>query len=44
MGIYCIMQGTQSQDSDNLEGWNGEGPRREVQEGGDICRHITDPC
>ena len=23
----------------NLEGWDGEGDRREVQEGGDICMY-----
>ena len=24
----------------NLEGWNGEGDRREVQKGGDICIYL----
>ena len=28
----------------NLEGWDGEGDRKEVQEGGDICIPISDPC
>ena len=28
----------------NLEGWNGEGDGREVQEGGDICIPKADSC
>ena len=28
----------------NLEGWNGEGNGREVQEGGDICIPMADSC
>ena len=28
----------------NLEGWDGEGNRKEVQKGGDICIHMTDLC
>ena len=28
----------------NLEGWDGEGDRREVQEGGDICIPMADSC
>ena len=28
----------------NLEGWDGEGYRREVQEGGDICTPMDDSC
>ena len=28
----------------NLEGWGGEGDRREVQEGGDICILVADSC
>ena len=27
---------------DNLEGWNGEGGGREVQEGGDTCMPMAD--
>ena len=27
---------------DNLEGWNGVGGGREVQQGGDICILMTD--
>ena len=28
----------------NLEGWNGEGDGKEVQEGGDICTLMADSC
>ena len=28
----------------NLEGWDGEGERREVQEGGDTCIPMADSC
>ena len=28
----------------NLEGWDGEGDGREVQEGGDICIPMVDSC
>ena len=28
----------------NLEGWDGEGDRREVQEGGNICTPMADSC
>ena len=28
----------------NLEGWDGEGDRREVQKGGDICIPMADSC
>ena len=28
----------------NLEGWGGEGDRREVQKGGDICIPVADSC
>jgi len=28
----------------NLEGWNGEGDGREVQEGGDMCIPMADSC
>jgi len=28
----------------NLEGWNGKGIGREVQEGGDICILMVDSC
>ena len=26
----------------DLDGWDGEGGRKEVQEGGDICIHVAD--
>ena len=29
---------------DNLEGWEGAGGGREVQEGGDICIPMADSC
>ena len=28
----------------NLEGWDGEGDRREVQKAGDICIPMADSC
>ena len=28
----------------NLEGWDGEGYRREFQKGGDICIPMADSC
>ena len=28
----------------NLEGWDGEGDGREVQEGGEICKSMADSC
>ena len=28
----------------NLEGWDGVGDGRELQEGGDICTPMTDSC
>ena len=28
----------------DLEEWNGEGGKREVQEGGDICVRVADSC
>ena len=29
---------------DDLEGWDGVGSGREVQEGGDICIFLADSC
>ena len=29
---------------DNVEGWDGVGGGREVQEGGDICIPMADSC
>ena len=28
----------------NLEGWDGDGDGREIQEGGDICTPMADSC
>ena len=28
----------------NLEGWDGEGDGREVQNGGDVCKLMADSC
>ena len=28
----------------NLEGWDGEGDRREIQKGGDICIPMANSC
>ena len=28
----------------NLEGWSGEGDRREIQKGGDVCISMADSC
>ena len=39
-----MPQGTQSQCSDNLEGQDGEGSGRGIQEGGDICIPNVDSC
>ena len=51
-GVVCLTQtpwgdwqGTQSSVlSDNLEGRDGEGGGRGVQEGGDICTGMADSC
>ena len=29
---------------DNLEGWDGVGGEREVQQGGDVCITLADSC
>ena len=29
---------------DNLEGWDGVGCGKEVQEGGDVCIPVADSC
>ena len=44
MGICCMAQETQTGLFINLEGWDGEGEGREVQEGGDICTPLDDSC
>ena len=40
MGTCCTAQS--SVLCDDLDGWDGGGGGREVQEGGDICIHIVD--
>ena len=44
MRICYKTQGTQTGLCDNLEGWDGEGDGREVQEGGAIYIPIADSC
>ena len=44
MGICCMAQETQTGALYHLEGWDGEGAEREVQEGGDICIPMADSC
>jgi len=39
-----MAQETQKQLSINLEGWDGEGDGRGVQQGGDICIPMADSC
>ena len=42
---FAIMfQETQTGTCINLEGWDGEGDGREVQEGGDIGTPMADSC
>ena len=44
MGICSVSQGTQTGALYNLEGWDGEGGGREVQEGEDVCTPMADSC
>ena len=39
-----MTQGTQSEAYNNLEGCNGEGGGKEVQEGGDLGIPMADSC
>ena len=39
-----MSQETQTGPCIHLEGWDGEGDRREVQKGGDICIPMADSC
>ena len=40
---FAVCLGELKQElCDNLEGWDGKGGGREVQEGGDICVPMTD--
>ena len=40
--MCCMIQGAQIRYSDNLEGWDGEGGGKEVQEGGDVHTPMAD--
>ena len=44
MGICYMTQRTQTGTLTILVGWDGEGDRREFQEGGNICIPIADSC
>ena len=44
MGICCMSQATQTRALYQPRGLGGEGDRREVQEGGDICIPMADSC
>ena len=39
-----MTQGTQTGLNNNLEGWDGVGDGREVEEGRGICIPMTDLC
>ena len=41
--VVCLRELKQGLCSD-LEGWDGDGDGREVQEGGDICIPMADSC
>ena len=42
MGICVCLRELKLGLGDNLEGWDGEGGRREVQEGGETCIPTAD--
>ena len=42
MGICCMSQETQTRTLYQPREWDGEGNRREFQEGGDICIPMAD--
>ena len=42
MGICVSLRELKLGLGDNLEGWDGEGGGREVQEGGDTCIPVAD--
>ena len=44
VGICCIAQGTQTGALWQVEGWDEEGDRRKVQEGGDMGVPVADSC
>ena len=43
-GTLLYDSGSSAQYSDNLEGWDGMGDEREVQEGGDRCIPMAYSC
>ena len=42
MEICWMTQGAQT--GDNLEGWDGVGGGRKIQQGGEICTPMADSC
>ena len=42
--LLCDARNPKPVLCDNLEGWDGEGGGREVQEGRDICIPMADSC
>ena len=44
MGIPCSTHETQTRALHNLEGWDGEGGGRDLQEEGDIDTPMADSC
>ena len=44
VGICYTTQGAQTGALRHLEGWDGVGGGRAIQEGGDICIPITNSC
>ena len=44
VGICCMSWGPRSMLCDTLEGWDGVEDGKDVQEGGDICIPMADPC
>ena len=44
VGLCCMTQGLKLGLCDNLEGWDGVGEGRGVQEGGDMCVPVADSC
>ena len=43
-GDLRVTQGAQPSALLNLEGWDGVGDGREVQEGGEICIPVANSC
>jgi len=39
-----MTQGTQTRAGNNLQWWDGEGGRREVQVGGNVSKPMADSC